>query len=68
MEYRFSDSQIDTVRRALEHAAIDNRMLIRDAIERGSAAVAGFYATKLVRLERATHTAWGMENYFPSAE
>lgn len=68
MEYSFTDSQIDVVRSVLEDAGISNRILLADALQAGSAAVAGFYAAKSVKIERAAHIVWGMLDYFPSED
>jgi hypothetical protein len=68
MTLHLTDAQVELLRRVLSDAAIDSRLLLRDALSAGLIAGAGFHAEKLVRVERAAHVVWGMADYFPSDE
>lgn len=59
-------AQSDIIRDALVSAGISHRAAMRESIELGHVAMAGFYATLVARNERAEHIAWGMDDYFPA--
>jgi hypothetical protein len=66
--YQFTLNEILILRDALSEAGVHMRSSIRESIAAGNEVMAGFYAARLVRNERAAHVAWSLSHQFPSAE
>jgi hypothetical protein len=66
MKYTYTQAQNCILRDALVQASITHRFLMVQAIADGHAAVAGFYATLIIRAERAEHIVWGLSHHFPA--